>query len=214
MPEWRVRGHYWDVCTCPVPCPHWIGQSPPADSTCRFLKIYQVESGRYHRVNLTDCVVALVGSLAGHVEDGQYDLGLYISQEASDEQAAALERIMRGKVGGPMTRVLPRVAVYRGAKRVPFDLRPYPGESWIWELGTYGRAAGAPMRGAHGKPQIIQNAALAPAFGMTSDPVIGKHRVLRVNDPEWGYDYEAMNRSVYTMTFTWSGETDAPGAPA
>lgn len=205
MADWELRGRYWDICSCTVPCPCWVGHAAPTEGQCHFLKVASIERGLYGGLNLSDLVVATVGSLPGHIQDEKFEVGLYISAEATNEQFTALRKIFGGEAGGPMGGKQSPIGTFKGAKRATITLRPYPVDAWVWRFGEYAEAAGAPIWGTNGKPMVLQNAYLGSILGIVGDPVINKHRVMKVNDAEWGYQFEYRNRSAYVAKFQWSG---------
>lgn len=58
--KWSLKGQWFDVCRCAIPCPCSWAQ-PPDDGFCEGILIWHVNEGRYGTVKLDGLNVAMVG---------------------------------------------------------------------------------------------------------------------------------------------------------
>ena len=54
--------------------------------------------------------------------DGNWKLGVFIDDRATDEQAEKLTRVFTGQLGGPMAALAPLVGEMLGVERVPIEI--------------------------------------------------------------------------------------------
>lgn len=114
IPNWRIEGEWFDVCTCNVPCPCTFAQAP-TDNHCEVLFAYRINDGYYGNTPLAGLKVVILSSLTGNVWEGsQLDAGVFFDAAADDAQRQALVAIFTGKVGGWMAQFMPSVREVKG----------------------------------------------------------------------------------------------------
>ncbi|WP_409427044.1 DUF1326 domain-containing protein [Mycobacterium sp. SMC-11] len=101
--DWHLRGEWFDVCSCKLPCPCSFAQEP-THGDCLFTLVWQIHEGHYGDVELADLGVIALGEFEGNmwIEDPNATMKLmfYIDAKADMDQRYALERIFTGKEGG------------------------------------------------------------------------------------------------------------------
>jgi hypothetical protein len=50
-PDWSIEGHWWDTCSCAVPCPCWKDEKPSLKD-CPDMAFLQVDKGHYGNAKL------------------------------------------------------------------------------------------------------------------------------------------------------------------
>ena len=98
---WSIKGQWFDVCRCAIPCPCSWAQ-PPDDEYCEGILVWHVQHGRYGDVTLDGLNVAMLGSFRGNVwEQGRdFQQAIFMDERADDTQRAALQTIFSGQAGG------------------------------------------------------------------------------------------------------------------
>lgn len=132
VPEWRLEGEWFDVCTCDLPCPCEFAQSPTNDA-CFGVLAFHVNDGRYGDVALEDLNVLALGAFTGNFWSGEskMDLGLFVDDRADEAQFGALQIIFGGQAGG-WPACWPPSSATCGASRRP----PSPSRSTrTWAVG-------------------------------------------------------------------------------
>jgi hypothetical protein len=104
IPNWWMRGDWFDVCRCNVPCPCEFAR-PPTDNHCEFVMVYHIREGCYGDIRLDNFSVLFVGQFDGNVWAGEtkITLGLSIDERADDAQREVLKRVFSGQAGGFMS---------------------------------------------------------------------------------------------------------------
>jgi len=97
----QLAGTYVGHCDCTQICPCAVDEKPTGrDGQCHGLIVMSIASGSLEATDLSGTKVVLSYSAPGKISDGGLRLGLVIDDAASDDQAAALERIFSGQAGG------------------------------------------------------------------------------------------------------------------
>jgi hypothetical protein len=99
---WRMAGTYVATCNCNLVCPCPVDGPPTTpDGQCLGVGVFHVEDGNLDDTDLSGVDVALVNLFPSNLTAGNWKLGIVVDESASDEQANAIERIVKGDEGGP-----------------------------------------------------------------------------------------------------------------
>jgi hypothetical protein len=213
--DWNLRGDWFDVCSCKLPCPCSFAQEP-THGDCLFTLVWHVREGRYRDVDLSGLSVAALGEFAGNMWVGDPNammkLMFYIDAKADADQRHALERIFTGKEGGWPAQFASLIEELRGIEYAPISFEAADDlEYWRAEIP--------------GKVDLRVDALTGP----TSDPT---RRVTMTNAPgsevgpgqvaTWGvvkrdqavgfdWSHEHVGGSSKHFPFDWSPESDGSG---
>ncbi len=104
IPNWWLKGDWFDVCSCNVACPCEFAQ-PPTNNKCQAILAYHVREGAYGDVRLDGLNVIGVAEFEGNVwvgedSEGIISLGLFIDERADDRQREAMQTVFSGQAGG------------------------------------------------------------------------------------------------------------------
>ena len=83
--EWRVKGEWFDVCRCDVPCPCSWAQ-PPDDGYCEGILVWHIRKGHYGKVTLDGLNVVMVGAFKGNVWENPTDFvdAIFMDERANE----------------------------------------------------------------------------------------------------------------------------------
>jgi hypothetical protein len=120
VPEWRIRGDWFDVCSCNIACPCSFAQAPD-NNLCEGVLAYHVREGAYGGVKLDGLNVLIVGRFEGNLwaDEAHPTLGVFIDQRADQHQREALKMLFTGKAGGFLGEFFAAVGDLRGPEFVP-----------------------------------------------------------------------------------------------
>lgn len=120
---WRLEGTYFENCSCDMVCPCTTsGLSMPADyERCQVVLAFHVDSGAVDEVDVSNLTVAVVADTPQQMSDGNWRVGVYIDDAASQEQAEKLGAVFAGQLGGPMAMLAPLIGEMLGLEMAPIE---------------------------------------------------------------------------------------------
>ena len=121
--SWKIAGSYFETCSCDVVCPCTASLALGATNDyCRVVLVFNVKDGEVEGVDVSGLTVAAVADTPKVMTDGNWRLGVFIDEAASDEQAERLGAVFSGQLGGPMEALGPLVGENLGAERAPIEV--------------------------------------------------------------------------------------------
>jgi len=120
---WKLEGTYFETCSCEVVCPCTASLALGADyDRCRVTLVFNITDGDVEGTDVGDLKVAAVADTPKVMSDGNWRLGVFIDESASDEQAQKLGAVFGGQLGGPMEALGPLVGENLGLERAPIEV--------------------------------------------------------------------------------------------
>lgn len=109
---WNLEGTYIENCNCDVVCPCGAsGFAAPADyDRCTAVLAWHIDSGEVDGTDMSDRSVVLVLDSPQQMSEGNWRVGMFMDNRASDEQAEKLGSIFSGQMGGPLANVVPLIS--------------------------------------------------------------------------------------------------------
>ncbi|MGZ8691558.1 MAG: DUF1326 domain-containing protein [Gaiellaceae bacterium] len=121
---WKIRGSYFETCSCEAVCPCTASLSLGATyDRCRVTLVFNITEGEVEGTNVGGLKVAAVADTPKVMSDGHWRLGVFIDADASDDQAEKLGAVFGGQLGGPMEALGPLVSENLGVERAPIEVR-------------------------------------------------------------------------------------------
>ena len=116
---WRLEGTYFESCSCDAVCPcTWSGLTARATlDRCRALLAYHVESGEVNDVDVSGLNFALFLDTPPVMMEGNWRVGVFLDEVASDEQTEALGTVLSGQAGGPPAMLGPLIGEMLGVEK-------------------------------------------------------------------------------------------------
>src|SRR3954452_23289943 len=121
---WKLEGSYVETCSCELICPCNASFSHGATyDHCRVVLVFKVANGEVDGTDVSGLTVAAVAETPKVMTEGNWRLGVFIDDAASDEQAEKLGAVFGGQLGGPMAALAPLVGEQLGVERAPIEVR-------------------------------------------------------------------------------------------
>src|SRR3954447_26462408 len=121
---WNLSGTYFETCSCEVVCPCTASLALGADyDRCRATLVFNVTDGEVDGTHVGGLRVAAIADTPKVMSDGDWRLGDFIDDRASDEQAEKLGAVFGGQLGGPMEALGGLVGENLGVARAPIEVR-------------------------------------------------------------------------------------------
>jgi hypothetical protein len=118
---WRIDGTYFESCSCDTLCPcTWSALTSKATlDRCRALLAYHVDSGEIEGIDVSGLNFALFLDTPPVMADGDWRVGVYLDDAASDRQEEKLGALLSGQLGGPPAMLGPLISEMLGVEKVP-----------------------------------------------------------------------------------------------
>jgi hypothetical protein len=89
---------------------------------CRVTLVFNINEGEIEGTDVGGIKVAAIAETPKVMADGNWRLGLFVDERASDEQFEKLTAVFGGQKGGPMEAVASLVGEILGVERAPFEV--------------------------------------------------------------------------------------------
>ena len=120
---WSIEGSYAETCSCELMCPCNLSFDHGATyDYCRVTLVFNIREGEIEGTDVAGLKVAAIADTPKVMAEGNWRLGIFIDEQATDEQAEKLTGVFSGQMGGPMAALGPLVGEVLGIERVPIEV--------------------------------------------------------------------------------------------
>jgi hypothetical protein len=121
--SWSLKGSFFETCSCDLMCPCNISMDHGATyDYCRVTLVFNIKEGEIEGTDVSGVPVAMVVDTPKVMTEGNWRLGLFVDERATDEQMEKLGAVFGGQKGGPMESLTPLVGEMLGVERAPFEV--------------------------------------------------------------------------------------------
>jgi hypothetical protein len=122
--SWNLRGSYAETCSCELMCPCNLTFDHGATyDYCRATLAFTIREGEIEGTDVRGRRVVSIIDTPKVMTDGNWRLGMFVDDGATDEQFDKLVGVFSGRLGGPMALLAPLVGEVVGVERAPIDMR-------------------------------------------------------------------------------------------
>ena len=155
--SWSLTGSYVETCSCELMCPCNLSFDHGATyDFCRVTLAFNIHGGQIEGTDIAGRRVVLIADTPKVMTEGNWRLGVYVDDEADDEQYDKLVKVFGGQLGGPMGALAPLVGHVVGVERARIEMRDdgllhsvRVGDTIDFEIGDvvpFGVESGRPVR--------------------------------------------------------------------
>ena len=120
---WSLKGKYVETCSCELMCPCNLSLDHGATyDFCRVTLGFDITEGEVDGTDIGGLKVVLIADTPKVMTEGNWKLGVFIDERASDEQEEKLVQVFSGQLGGPMAGLAPMVGEMLGVQRARIDV--------------------------------------------------------------------------------------------
>jgi hypothetical protein len=120
---WNLKGSYVETCSCELMCPCNLSFDHGATyDFCRVTLVFNIREGDVEGTDIGGLKVALVADTPKVMTEGNWKLGVFVDEQATDEQVEKLVGVFSGSLGGPMGALAPLVGEMLGVERAPIEV--------------------------------------------------------------------------------------------
>jgi hypothetical protein len=121
--SWSIKGAYVETCSCEVICPCYASFDHGATyDYCRVTLVFDIREGDVDGTDVAGLKVAAIADTPKVMTEGNWRLGLFVDERATDEQMGKLVDVFSGQLGGPMAGLVPLVGEILGVQRAPIEV--------------------------------------------------------------------------------------------
>lgn len=123
VPDWWLKGDWFDACSCNVPCPCGFAQAP-TNNHCQGMMAYHIREGAYGDTDLAGLNVVALVEFEGNAwaRENPVSMGILMDERADEAQRTALQAVFSGEAGGWMAAFSELVGEVRGLEFVPIEM--------------------------------------------------------------------------------------------
>jgi len=120
---WSLKGSYIETCSCDLICPcNATFDHGATYDYCRVVLVFSIKDGEIDGTDVSGLHVGAIADTPKVMTDGNWKLGVFVDDRASDDQMNKLVGVFGGQMGGPMAALAPLVGEMLGVERAPFDV--------------------------------------------------------------------------------------------
>jgi hypothetical protein len=121
--SWSVKGSYTETCSCELMCPCNLSFDHGATyDYCRVVLVFNIREGEIEGTDVGGLKLAAIADSPKVMTEGNWKLGIFVDENATDEQADKLVKVFTGQLGGPMAGLAPLVGEVLGVEKAAFDV--------------------------------------------------------------------------------------------
>jgi hypothetical protein len=207
IPRWWMKGNWFDVCSCTVPCPCGFAQAP-TNNRCEGVMAYHVREGAYGDTRLKGLNVIALVTFTGNAwaRENPVSLGIFMDQRANEPQREALQMVFSGRAGGWMGVFAELVGEVRGLEFVPITFQVAEDLAyWRAEipgrLKAYAEALSGPTTPPGARVQLLN----APGSEVGPGQVVTWGKAMTNEADGFGFHWSWAGRSSKHIPFDWTG---------
>ena len=121
--SWNLKGSYVETCSCELMCPCNLSMDHGATyDYCRVTLLFNIREGQVDGTDIAGQKVVIIADTPKVMTEGNWKLGVFVDEQATDEQLEKLVGVFSGQLGGPMAGLAPLIGEMRGVERAAIQL--------------------------------------------------------------------------------------------
>lgn len=121
--SWSLTGSYAETCSCELMCPCNLSFDHGATyDFCRATLAFDIREGEIGGTDVRGRTVVTIIDTPKVMTDGNWRLGMFVDDQATDEQFDKLVQVFGGQLGGPMAALAPLVGEVVGVERAAIEV--------------------------------------------------------------------------------------------
>src|SRR4051794_21338686 len=120
---WSLKGSYVETCSCELMCPCNLSFDHGATyDFCRVSLVFNIVEGEIAGTDIAGRKVAMIADTPKVMTEGNWKVGVFIDDQASEDQFDKLVQVFSGQLGGPMAGLAPLVGEMLGVERAQIEV--------------------------------------------------------------------------------------------
>ncbi|MFZ1117547.1 MAG: DUF1326 domain-containing protein [Propionibacteriaceae bacterium] len=120
---WALKGSYVETCSCELMCPCNLSFAHGATyDFCRVTLVFNIREGAVNGTDLAGSKAVLIADTPKVMTEGNWRVGVFINDDATDAQFDKLVQVFSGQLGGPMAGLAPLIGEMLGVERAAIEV--------------------------------------------------------------------------------------------
>jgi hypothetical protein len=120
---WNLKGSYFETCSCDLVCPCNITFDHGATyDYCRATLVFNIREGDIDGTDVAGTKVVVIIDTPKVMTDGNWRVGMFVDEDADEDQTQKLTAVFGGQLGGPMELLGPLVGEMLGVERAKIEI--------------------------------------------------------------------------------------------
>jgi hypothetical protein len=121
--SWSLKGSYFETCSCELMCPCNLSFDHGATyDYCRVVLVFNISTGEIEGSDVSGLKLAVIADTPKVMTEGNWRLGMFVDERATDEQVEKLTAVFGGQKGGPMAGLAPLIGELLGVERAAIEV--------------------------------------------------------------------------------------------
>jgi hypothetical protein len=121
--SWSLKGSYAETCSCELMCPcNFSFDHGATYDYCRATLAFNIRSGEIEGTDVSGLKAAVIIDTPKVMTEGNWRIGMFVDENATDEQLEKLTAVFGGQLGGPMAGLAPLVGEMLGVERASIEI--------------------------------------------------------------------------------------------
>jgi hypothetical protein len=121
--SWTLKGSYFETCSCELMCPCNMSFDHGATyDYCRVTLVFNISEGEIEDTDVSGLKLAVIADTPKVMTEGNWRLGMFVDDGATDEQVEKLTAVFGGQKGGPMAGLAPLIGEMLGVERAAIEV--------------------------------------------------------------------------------------------
>jgi hypothetical protein len=195
--KYQLDGRLFEVCSCGVLCPCWIGADPDG-GTCDAAIGWHIDTGTIQGVDVSGLTIAMSAHIPGNILKGNWRALVYVDEKSTQAQQDALLSVFTGKLGGPIADLAALIGEVVGVERVPITFTLDKGKGTLM-IGQTVQAEIVPFTGPTGEATTLHESVFSTIPG--SPAYVSRATQYTSKVPAIGHDLSLQNHNAVQGTF-------------
>ena len=121
--SWSLKGSYFETCSCELMCPcNFSFDHGATYDYCRVVLVFNISTGEIEGTDVSGLKLAVIADTPKVMTEGNWRLGMFVDEGATDEQVEKLTAVYGGQKGGPMAGLAPLIGELLGVERAAIEI--------------------------------------------------------------------------------------------
>ena len=191
---WSIKGSYFETCSCELMCPCNLSFDHGATyDYCRVTLVFHIREGEVEGTDVGGVKLAVIADTPKVMTEGNWKLGVFVDERASEEQQQAILDAYDGKLGGPLADLAGLIGETLGVERAAISHEVRDGKGTL-TIGDVVHSEMHPFTGADGSTTTLRDSLFSTVPGSPAYVAVADKHEVRL--PQYGMEWSLDGRNA------------------